>query len=78
MKMKMETRLQLARLAAGLSQSQLAKASGVPVGTIRDYEQNGSIGGARASTAKILADVLGVTIEELLEPMPTSRYGVTP
>ena len=78
MKMRMDARLQLARLAAGLSQSQLAKASGVPVGTIRDYEQNGSIGGARASTAKILADVLGVTIEELLEPMPTSRYGVTP
>ena len=76
--MKMKTRLQRARIAAGLSQSQLSRMTGVPVGTIRDYEQNGSIGGARASTAKILADVLGVTIEELLEPMPTSRYGVTP
>ena len=78
MKMKMETRLQCARIAAGLSQSQLARVTGIPVGTIRDYEQNGSIGGARASTAKIIADVLGVTIEDLLEPVQTSRYGVAP
>ena len=71
------TQLQKYRLAAGLSQNQLARATGIPVGTIRDYEQTGSIGGARASTAKILADVLGVTIEDLLEPMQTSRYGAT-
>lgn len=63
-----QTQLQKHRLAAGLSQNQLARATGIPVGTIRDYEQTGSIGGARASTAKILADVLGVTIEDLLEP----------
>jgi len=76
--MKMKTKLQRARIVAGLSQSDLSRLSGVPVGTIRAYEQTGTIGGARASTVKILADVLGVKIEDLLEPVPTSRYGVTP
>ena len=76
--MKMKTRLQRARIAAGLSQSQLSRMTGVPLGTIRAYEQTGSSGGARASTAKIIADVLGVTIEDLLEPVQTSRYGIAP
>ena len=63
-----QTQLQKHRLAAGLSQSQLARTTGIPVGTIRDYEQTGSIGGARVVTVKTLADALGVTIEDLLEP----------
>ena len=65
---KKQTQLQKARLAAGLSQSQLAKKSGVPVGTIRGHELLGSIGGARVTTVKALADALGVPIEALLEP----------
>lgn len=33
-------KLRAARAAAGLSQSQLAEKSGIPLGTLREYEQN--------------------------------------
>jgi transcriptional regulator with XRE-family HTH domain len=33
-------KLREARTAAGLTQAQLAEASGIPLGTIREYEQN--------------------------------------
>jgi transcriptional regulator with XRE-family HTH domain len=36
----MGERLQRLRLAAGLSQSQLAGKSGVPIGTLRNWEQD--------------------------------------
>lgn len=65
---KKQTQLQKARLAAGLSQSQLAKASGVPAGTIKRHEQLGTIGSLNLRNAKSLADALGVPIEALLEP----------
>jgi transcriptional regulator with XRE-family HTH domain len=43
----------------------LAEASGVPIGTIRDYEQ--SRREPLLATAAKLARALGVTIEELIE-----------
>jgi transcriptional regulator with XRE-family HTH domain len=56
-------RLKAAREQLGWTQPGLADRSGVPVGTIRDYEQ-----GRREpllSTAQKLADALGVTLDEL-------------
>jgi transcriptional regulator with XRE-family HTH domain len=37
--MEMGTRLQRLRKAAGLSQSQLARAAGVPLGSLQQWEQ---------------------------------------
>jgi len=54
-------RLRELREAAGLTQAQLAEKSGVPVGTIRDYEQV-----KRApllTTAIVLAKSLGESLE---------------
>jgi transcriptional regulator with XRE-family HTH domain len=64
----MGARLQKLRLAAGLSQSQLARAAGVPVGSLRGWEQ------ARRTmlvdTAVKLADALGCTLDELAGRVP--------
>ena len=62
------TRLGNRRTLLGLSQSQLAKASGVPVRTIQEYEQRvRSINKAQADTVAVIAKVLGVRSEDLLE-----------
>jgi len=50
----MSQRLQAARLAAGLSQSQLARAAGVPVGTLQGWEQ-----GRRTPLADVLPRLVG-------------------
>jgi transcriptional regulator with XRE-family HTH domain len=58
-------RLKAHRETAGLSQPQLAERSGVPVGTIRDYEQ-----GRRApllETAAKLARALKQPLEDFLD-----------
>jgi transcriptional regulator with XRE-family HTH domain len=66
----MGARLQKLRLAAGLSQSQLARAAGVPVGSLRGWEQ------ARRTmlldAAARLAVALGCTLGQLggTEPLP--------
>ncbi|MDR0519699.1 MAG: helix-turn-helix transcriptional regulator [Clostridiales Family XIII bacterium] len=63
------SRLQEQRKKAGLSQSRLAKASGVKVHMIQHYEQGfRDINGAAVVTVKALADVLGCRIEDLIEP----------
>jgi transcriptional regulator with XRE-family HTH domain len=56
-------RLQRLRQGAGLSQSQLADAAGVPVGTIRsiEYDRRGPL----LETAVKLAGALGVSLDEL-------------
>jgi transcriptional regulator with XRE-family HTH domain len=52
----------------GLSQSQLAKASGISVRTIQAYEQGArKLSGASYDNLKKLSDALGVTIEELVK-----------
>jgi transcriptional regulator with XRE-family HTH domain len=60
--------IQKLRVAAGLSQSQLATASGISVYTIQDYEHGRrDIGGIGIRRAKALADALGCKIEDLLK-----------
>lgn len=59
----MGKRLQTLRLARGLSQSQLAKVAGVPLGTLQGWER-----GRRTpllDAAAKLADALGCTLDEL-------------
>jgi transcriptional regulator with XRE-family HTH domain len=59
-------RLQHLRRARGLSQSQLARAAGVPVGTLRGWEQ-----GRRTPLADMLprlAGALGCGYEDILGP----------
>ena len=66
-------RLQKARQAAGLSQPQLAEAAGVPVGTLRNWEQGRRV--PLLDTAKRVADALGCTLDELAGPAPKKRKG---
>lgn len=52
----------------GLSQSQLAKASGISVRTIQSYEQGArKLSGASYDNLRRLSDALGVTIEQLMK-----------
>ena len=65
-----ETRLKQIRQRAGMSQSELAEQSGVPVRTIQQYEQRQkSINKAKAEYLVMLARVLKCTAEELIEPI---------
>lgn len=60
----MGEKLKAARLAAGLTQAQLAERLGIPQSSIARYEA-----GAReplASTLKSMAEALGCTMEELI------------
>lgn len=62
------TNLKMIREEKGLSQSQLARASGVNVRMIQHYEQGQkSINKAQIGTVKALADALEVRMEEILE-----------
>lgn len=64
----METKLKQKRLLVGLSQSELASVSDVPVRTIQQYEQRQKdINKAAAITLKRLATALYCSIEDLLE-----------
>lgn len=61
-------KIQEIRKARGLSQRQLAEASGVNVRVLQHYEQGfKDINKAAAGTVKALADALGVRMEDLLE-----------
>ena len=63
------TKLQSCRKRAGLSQSELAAASGVPLRTIQQYEQRQkNINHARACQVAALAHALCCQVEDLLEP----------
>ena len=65
-----ETRLKQVRQRAGLSQSELAEQSGVPVRTIQQYEQRQkNINKAKAEYLVMLARVLNCPAEELIEPV---------
>jgi transcriptional regulator with XRE-family HTH domain len=72
--MKGETmgeRLKRLREAAGMSQPRLAEASGVPVGTLRQWEQDRRLPSWEGAVA--LADGLDVTLDELAGRKPTKR-----
>lgn len=61
-------KIQEIRKARGLSQRELAEASGVNVRVLQHYEQGfKDINKAAAETVKALADALGVRMEDLLE-----------
>lgn len=65
---KSETNLKKYRLAAGLSQSELAKVSGVQVRTIQQYEQRvKNINAAKAESVIALSKALECPVEMLLE-----------
>lgn len=60
--------IQEIRKARGLSQRELAEASGVNVRVLQHYEQGfKDINKAAAETVKALADALGVRMEDILE-----------
>lgn len=63
-----ETKLQKRRVAAGLSQDELAKKSGVAVRAIRGYEQRqNTLEKAKFETVCDLAFSLGCQIEDIME-----------
>ncbi|MBQ6264910.1 MAG: helix-turn-helix transcriptional regulator [Clostridia bacterium] len=62
------SKLQEKRKAAGMSQSQLAKASGVGVRMIQNYERGGNdINGARLETLLKFSIALNCSISEIIE-----------
>jgi transcriptional regulator with XRE-family HTH domain len=75
----MGSRLKRLRTAAGFSQTRLAEASGVPIGTLRNWEQDRRT--PLLDTAARVAAVLGVTLDELAKqlqpdpPAPAARRG---
>lgn len=65
---KSETNLKKYRLAAGLSQSELAEVSGIPVRTIQQYEQRvKNINAAKAESVIALSKALECPVEMLME-----------
>ena len=61
-------KLQDKRIAAGLSQSQLAKLAGISTGVLQHYEQGSrQIDGAKLETLADLAAALGCKIPDILE-----------
>ena len=65
-----ETRLKQIRQRAGLSQSELAEQSGLPLRTIQQYEQRQkSINKAQAEYLVMLAKALNCNAEALIEPV---------
>jgi len=61
-------RLKYLRESVKLSQSELAKKSGLPLRTIQEYEQGRrKLSGISIERAKPLSDALSVNIEDLLE-----------
>lgn len=60
--------LKTTRMNAGLSQSELAELSGIPVRTIQQYEQNQkNINAAKVETVVKLAKILNTSVERLIE-----------
>lgn len=73
-----QARLKRLRENRGLSQSQLAEASGVPLRSIQLYEQRvNNIDKAQAHTVYRLARAIGCNVEDILEqPMNVSREDI--
>lgn len=61
-------KLKQKREAAGITQAALAKATGISVRVIQNYEQGTRpLNGARVITVKHIADALSCRIEDLIE-----------
>ena len=69
-------KLQRLRLAAGLTQSQLAEAAGVPLSSLQGWEVDRREPGLRA--AACLAAALGITADELADTVPVEEVGKVP
>ena len=75
LKAQPQTNLQVRRRAAGLSQSQLARAADMPVRTLQQYEQRQKdLNHARADYVEALARVLACKASDLLERNAKSGY----
>ncbi len=62
------TKLRIARVRSGLSQSELAAASGVPKKTLQRYEQEpNKIDGTKLKTLCGLCEALGCSITDIIE-----------
>src|SRR5947209_7535937 len=66
-------RIQRLRQEAGMSQSELARESKVPIGTLRNWEQDRRIPALDAAAR--LAKVLGVSLDEMA--LPTQEPATT-
>ena len=65
---KDSTNLKTMRIAAGFSQSELAKIADIPFRTLQQYEQNQkNINAAKAETVVKLAKALNTSVEKLME-----------
>lgn len=72
----METKLKKIRAAKGMTQRELAEATGISLRTIQHFEQGTKkLNGAAAITVYTLAKALGVGIEELLTIPEDLRKG---
>ncbi len=58
------------RVNAGISVPQMSKLTGIPIRTIEELEKRGD---CAVSRAKKIADTLGITLNDLLEPPSTSE-----
>jgi transcriptional regulator with XRE-family HTH domain len=74
MKTKIKTKLKAVREAQGLSQSQLSKASGVPLRALQYYEQ-GKLNFDHCKIGKIFSVALALNcdVEDLLEDYDTIK-----
>ena len=62
------TKLRRMRVSRGLSQSELSEYSGVPIQTLRRYEQSADpINNAKLKTLVALAHALSCSIEDIIE-----------
>lgn len=69
------SKLRMLREAAGLSQSELTRRSGVGLRAIQQYEQGAKdINRAAAGSVQALARTLHCQMEDLLEPRPSIEY----
>lgn len=62
------TKLRRIRVEKGLSQSQLSKLAGIPIQTLRRYEQNvHKIDDVKLKTVIVLCECLGCRIGDIIE-----------
>ena len=65
-------KLQAARKAAGMSQSQLANAAGISVRILQDYERGGrDLNGAKLATMLKLCNALGCSLRDIITDTDT-------
>ena len=60
-------KLRVVRVQKGLSQSELATLTGIPIKTIHSYEQQKNVDRARLSRLCRLCEVLGCNIADIIE-----------